>query len=266
MPIKRRKLPEVNELVIGTVKKIFEHGAFVTLDEYNNIEAYCPLNEVTRSWFRNIREVLKVGQKAVFKVIRVDRRKMHVDISLKRVSDDERKEKMKEWKRAVHAEKLLELAAKKLRKTLKEAYREAGWKLEDTYGEIYKALEDSVRYGMEIFTKAGIPEKWAKALYEVAVKHIELSKVKISGIAVLQSYDAKGIVLIRDALLKGIKEARKVPEISIKVYTIGAPRYKVDVEAYDYKAAEKGLQKFIETIEALAKQNNCKFSFKRIKK
>ena len=35
--IRRRKYPRVNELVIGTVSEIFEHGAFVTLDEYDGM-------------------------------------------------------------------------------------------------------------------------------------------------------------------------------------------------------------------------------------
>ena len=56
---RRRKFPEYGELVIGTVEKIFDHGAFITLDEYGGLEAYCPLSEVSRSWFKGIREVLK---------------------------------------------------------------------------------------------------------------------------------------------------------------------------------------------------------------
>ncbi|RLE89661.1 MAG: translation initiation factor IF-2 subunit alpha, partial [Thermoprotei archaeon] len=52
---KRKQLPDVNELVIGTVRRIYDHGAFVTLDEYNDLEAYIPLNEVSHTWFRNIR-------------------------------------------------------------------------------------------------------------------------------------------------------------------------------------------------------------------
>jgi len=36
----RRQYPEVGELVVGTVKRIEEHGAYITLDEYGGVEAY----------------------------------------------------------------------------------------------------------------------------------------------------------------------------------------------------------------------------------
>ncbi len=72
--IARRDMPELGELVIGTVSKITEHGgAYVRLDEYNGMEAYVPVNEIVPTLFRDITDYLDVGRKAVFKVIRVER-------------------------------------------------------------------------------------------------------------------------------------------------------------------------------------------------
>ncbi|MHC1627842.1 MAG: S1 RNA-binding domain-containing protein, partial [Candidatus Nezhaarchaeales archaeon] len=133
---KRREWPMQGEIVIGTVVQVFDKGAYITLDEYGGKKAYVPLNEVSSSWFHNIRDVIREGQKTAFKVIRVDTVKGHIDLSLKRVADVERERKILEWKRAKKAEVLLDFAAKKLSKTLDDAYNEAGWKLEDHYGEI----------------------------------------------------------------------------------------------------------------------------------
>jgi len=265
LPIKRKRLPSLYELVIGTVDRIYDHGAFIRLDEYNGIEAYCPLNEVARSWFRSIREVLKEGQKAVFKVIRVDRRKMHIDVSLRRVADEEKREKMREWKRALHAEKLLEIAAKQLNKTLLDAYREAGWNLEKYYGEIYRGLEESVKRGIVALIEAEVPERWAKVLYELAQEHIELPEVKVSGIFTIQNYSKTGILAIKQALLKGLEVAKDFQLKSVRLYTIGAPRYKIDLVANSPKLVEQALQKIVGTVLSEAKNKGCTASFERIK-
>lgn len=261
---RRRKFPEYGELVIGTVKKIFDHGAFILLDEYD-LEAYCPLSEVSRSWFKGIREVLKEGQKLVFKVIRVNKRKGHIDVSLRRVFDAERRAKLSEWRRAQRAEKLLELAATKLNKDLDEAYEAAGWKLEDYYGEIYAGLEEAVRRGKEALLIAGLTNEWADILTKLAKSYIELPEAKVSGIFTITCFERDGILRIKHSLIEGLKVAKELGNVKIRIYTEGAPRYKIDLRAPDYKVAEKSLKEIVNRIVNVAKKNNCLITFKRIK-
>ncbi len=246
MVMKRKPLPDVGELVVGTIKKVFEYGAYVTLDEYEGMEAYLPWSEVSSRWIRNIKDYLREGQKIVAKVIRINRRRKQIDISLKRVTEGERRRKMLEWKRAVKADKILELAAEKLGKTKEEAYREAGWKLEDYYGEIYAGLEEAVLRGIEALKEAGVSDEWAKVLKELADKHITIKKVKIKGVFTIQVLKPNGVEIIRDALKKAYE---KLPEnVSVRIYTIGAPRYVVEVTATDYKIAERVLSNIVKTV------------------
>jgi len=89
----KKPLPDDGEILIATVKKVFDQGAYVTLDEYGGLEAYLPWIEVSSRWVRNVRDVLSEGRKIVVKVIRIDRKKGTVDVSLKKVTEDERKKK-----------------------------------------------------------------------------------------------------------------------------------------------------------------------------
>ncbi len=245
MPRKRNPYPEVGELVIATVAEVFDKGAYVTLDEYGGKKGYVPLGEVSSSWFHNIRDFLREGQKTVLKVIKVDQVKGHVDLSLRRVSSVERERKMYEWKRAQRAETLLSFAAKKLGKTLDEAYAEAGWKLEDKYGEIYAGLEEAVRRGVEALLEAEVPETWAHALLEIAREHIEIPMVKVSGILELRSFHPKGVLHIKESLIKSL-ELAKSKGYNVRIYSAGAPRYGVEVIAEDYKKAESILKEVAE--------------------
>ncbi|MFH1448366.1 MAG: S1 RNA-binding domain-containing protein, partial [Candidatus Micrarchaeota archaeon] len=55
--------PEKDELVIATIRKIFPYGAFCSLDEYDNKEAFVHISEVASRWVKNIHEFLKENQK-----------------------------------------------------------------------------------------------------------------------------------------------------------------------------------------------------------
>ncbi|MCD6562505.1 MAG: translation initiation factor IF-2 subunit alpha [Thermoproteales archaeon] len=263
---KRKRLPSYNELVIGTVEEIYDHGAFILLDEYGGLKAYIPLNEVSHSWFRGIREVLKKGQKRVFKVIRLDRKRGIVDVSLKRVSESERKQKLYEWKRLQRADKLLEIAAKKVGKSLEEAYKEAGWKLEDYYGEIFAGLEEAALRGDKALEEAGIKEPWKGVLTELAKAHIKFSIAKISGIFHLECYQSDGIERIKRILLSWRSVVKEDRNIKIRMYTLGSPKYKLDIESLDYKTAEGILKKILSTVQKEANNENCSIEFERLKR
>lgn len=262
---KRSELPEVGDLVIGNVVKTFEYGAYVRLEEYRGHEAYLPWSEVSSKWVRDVKEFIKEGQKVVAKVIRVDKRKKHVDISLKRVSDSEQRRKLLEWKRAQRAEKILEVVASKIGKTLDDAYKEVGWKLEDVYGEIFAGLELTAYQGEEVLKKAGVPDEWIAPIMDELKKHIEVKKVKIQGLLTLTSSESDGVVRIREVLQKPLEIISKDLDknTSVKVYTIGAPRYRVEVVATEYKHAEKILNHYVSVAQNIAKELKVNYSFER---
>ena len=87
------KWPEVGELVVATVVRIVGHGAYVTLDEYNNKEGLLHISEISTSWVRNIRNHVRERQKIVLQINRVNPENNHIDLSLRRVTQDDRRKK-----------------------------------------------------------------------------------------------------------------------------------------------------------------------------
>ncbi len=260
----RRRLPHLHELVVGTVVRIEEHGAFVRLDEYGGLEAYVPLNEVSHSWFKSIREVLKVGQKRVFKVIRVDPRRALIDVSLKRVTDSERRSKMLEWRRFQRAMKLIEMAASKLNRDFEEGLEEA-LKLESVYGDMLSGFEEAVRAGEAALAKAGINEPWLSTFYELAKSYVRIPKVKISLLFQVSCTHGDGVEKLR-AILASWREVKdRFPRISARFYVVGSPRYKLDVESYDPRLAEAFASEVAKAILSRAGELGCQASFERLK-
>jgi translation initiation factor 2 subunit 1 len=259
---KRQALPSENELVICTITKVFSHGAFASLDEYEGKAGFIHISEIASTWIKNIRDFVREGQKTVAKVLSVDVQKEHVDISTRRVGDAQKKTKMQEWKRAQKAEKLLEIAAKKVNKSLDDAYSEVGFKLEEKYGEIYAALEEITTFGREAFSGLSVPEYWIEPVTEIARENVALPLVNITGYLDLTSLAPNGIEIIKEVLISARNE-KFGEDVKLDIRYVGSPRYRINVTAPDYKAAEESLKKCAEKAIAVIEEKGGSGKFLR---
>ena len=238
--------PEVGELVLCTVTRITPYGVYATLDEYDKVEGFLHISEVSSRWVKNIREHVREGQKTVLKTLRVDPSKLHADLSLRRVNDRERKEKLLQWKQESRGRKLLDLAAEKMHIPPEEAYEKVGRLIEDNFENIYLGLEQTVEKGESILTKYGVPSEWASLLTEVAREKIKIPKIKVRGNLELTSMKPEGVNVLKNVFAKA-NNVKKPEGSNIKVFTIGAPKYRIEVTAENYKEAENLLDRFVQT-------------------
>ncbi len=69
----KKDYPKVGDLVVGTVIKVQNFGAFVTLDEYPGKEGFIHIAEIATGWVKRIRNHIREKQKVVCKVMYVDK-------------------------------------------------------------------------------------------------------------------------------------------------------------------------------------------------
>jgi len=254
--LKRTEYPSKGELVVVRIKRIVPHGAFVDLVEYGK-EGFIHISHISSSWVKNIRSHISEGQMRVALVIHVDPRKRLIDVSLRNVRSNQEKRKIAEWKREKKAEKLLDLVAKHFKVSLEDAYKIAGWKLEDEYGEIYSAFEEMVTEGEKALEGIDIPVDWKKYLVEIAKKYVELPKVELSGEMTIAIPGSDGVTKLKEILSSIEKEG-------VKVVYQGAPKYFIKLVSTDYKAAEDQLKRIVDDVSSKVKKAGGKFEFKRI--
>lgn len=244
------RVPEENELVLATIRKIMPYGAFCTLTEYNNIEAFCHVSEVASRWIKNIHEFISENDKLVVKVLRVDREKGQIDVSIRRVNEEEKRNKLESVKRASRSDKLLGLALTKSKSPLK--LPELTVKLEEVYGEAYAALEDALENDAAL-ADVQIPDILKKEIIDIVRKSIKKAKVSVSAELTLKCFGADGI--------NHIKKALSLSEPDVTVLYLGAPHYKLEVFASEYKDANKKLEKLVAKIRD-SLEKDCTLEYK----
>ncbi len=111
MLAKKQGLPEEDELVLCTVTSVQHHSVFVNLDEYGKT-AMIHISEVAPGRIRNIRDYVKEGKVVVCKVLKINERG-NVDISLRRVTEAQRRAKINQIKQGQKIEKIVEVTARK---------------------------------------------------------------------------------------------------------------------------------------------------------
>ena len=240
---RKEEFPEEGELVVCRVKSIHNFGAFVELEEYPGKEGFIHISEVAPGWIKRIRDHIKENQRIVCKVMHVDREKGHIDVSLKRVNEHQRREKIQEWKNEQKARKLLEIVASRLGKKVEDCYKEFAWKLIDKYGSLYSAFEECA-YDPETLRKDGFSGEWLKHFEEVARDNIQIPFVTVKGYIKISSSRSDGVEHIKKALQ--LAENSEYEDVEIEVTYRGAPLYNISVKAPDYKIAEEELKKAVD--------------------
>ncbi len=253
MRLVRKEFPDVGELVIGTVKKIAEHGAYVYLDEYE-LEAFAPTQEIIQSWFHTIRDYVKEGNKTVFKVISVNPRMRVVEVSLKRVRVDEKEKKLLLYRHKVRVLKMLEIAMKKLGRPPEEALNVL-WYLEEQFGDPFKVFEEVVKTGPHVVDELELDQQLKELIVELARQQVEVPPTKISGILKAVSVEGDGAEKIKAALSELAKTIQeKFPGISVRIYVVGPPRYRIDLTGQAPKQVEAAFTEVGNLLPALQKK------------
>jgi translation initiation factor 2 subunit 1 len=251
-----QRLPEEGEIIIATVKLITRHGVYVTLDEYNNMTGFLPISEIATGWIRNIERYVQPKQKAVLKVIRVNKVRGEVDTSLKQVSGEERKSKLIEVKKSDKANVFLDFIKSKLNLSDKNI-QEIEDRMPQKYGYVYNAFEAVSRKGLDAIQNIELSPE-IKNVIDDASKTIPIPVVQISGIMEITSIKPEGIEIIKNRLADA--EGNKRGASTTITYN-GAPRYKVVVNAENVKVAQRFMNNTIEKTRANVEKQHGTFNF-----
>ena len=251
-----QEMPEQGEIVLATVTKVMDHGAYVTLDEYDDIQGFLHISEIAPGWIRSVNRFVKDGEKKVLLVKKINAQRGDIDLSLKQVSKDQKKEKLKEVKKFKKGKTLLQNVQEKAKLTNEEIE-----KLEDSiyskFDSVYDAFILIGRNGIDSVKELKIAKKTSTVIEDICSK-IKLPSVEIRGIMEITSNKSDGVEIIKKTLLDVIKK-----DSTAYITYLGAPKYRLSITSEDFKSAEKLLKPIVEEIETNIQKKKGSFTFIR---
>ncbi len=252
----RSDIPKENEILLCKVTKVLPNSVFANLEEYSKT-GMLHISEVSPGRIRNIRDYVVEGKVIICKVLHIDKERGHIDLSLRRVSESQRRNKIDELKKEQIAEKIVEFLAKKHNKDVKIFYKEVTKKVFEEYSSLYSFFEEIVEGNVEI-GNYGIDPAYVKEFEELIRQRIKLPEYTIKGELILTSKEPNGVEIVMEAL----KKASEVKEDHTIKYN-GAGKYSVSVTSEDPKEAETIIKDIKDRAIKYMKSHNSEGDFVR---
>lgn len=241
--------PEENELVLCTVTSVQYNSVFCNLDMYGR-SGMIHISEVAPGRIRNIRDYVVEGKKVVCKVLRINEERGHIDLSLRRVSESQRREFNALIKQEQKAEKIIENLAAELKKDPKKVYEAIAAPILGEYEFISMAFQEHVD-GETDLSSLTIPKEYLEPLLERIVDKIKPKSVTITGTLKMHSYAENGLAVIKEALAAAEREGKE----QLRLSYLGSGAYKMVVTAEEYKEAEAILKRSLDAASSIVEKS-----------
>ncbi|MCX6798973.1 MAG: translation initiation factor IF-2 subunit alpha [Candidatus Diapherotrites archaeon] len=251
------ELPEIGEIVICSVARVLDYGAFVELVEYDNTKGFVHISQVASSWIKNIRNHVREGEVRAAKVLSIDRQKQQIDLSLTKVSPQEQRARIEQWKQLKRGKKLIELFAEKEHVQFDDAWDGTAKPLLEEYDNLQEAFQQIVLHGES--AAKGVKPEWLDSFIELVRKSVSVPEKTVEGVLSLHSLDSEGAELVKKALLQGLHGSGG----KVNIFYSGSGKYVVRATAPDFKGAEKALGKAADAVVKEMLASGGKAEFKR---
>ena len=244
--------PQINEIVLCTVKKIYGNTTFVDLNEYEK-EGVLTISEIAPGRIRNLRDHVTEAKQIVCKVLRVDEKHNRIDVSLRRVPIPVMKDKLEEIKKEEFSEKVYMDLAKELGTDKDDLFERTYEPIFEEYETVFEALYDIMldNKKADMFTKLKDDER--KKLIEMINTKIKPEEVTLKKKFHLNSLATDGVNQVKDAIKVSL-EPLNYDKISITYKAAG--EFAIVITHDDIKSADILFSKFSENLEEQSKANN----------
>lgn len=271
----KEKFPEVEDIVMVNVQSIAEMGAYVRLLEYNNIEGMILLSELSRRRIRSINKLIRVGRDECVVVIRVDKEKGYIDLSKRRVSQEEAKKCENKYSKAKCVYSILRHTVELLHQSENEVdfedlYKRTAWTFDEKYkreNEKYPASYDMFKRAVDdpsVLDELELSDDEKGLLLKNIKRRLTPQAMKIRADIEVSCYSYEGVDAVKRALKKGLECSTE--EHAIKINLIAPPVYVITTQSLDRNLGLEAVQNVLDVIKETIIAADGNFNIKKAAK
>jgi len=228
MLFKKSGSPEEGELVICTVTNILPNSVFAKLDEYGST-GMIHISEISPGRIRNINDFVRKDKKIVCTVLKYHQERGHIDLSLRRVNNAQKKNKVEYIKQLQKSEKIIQFVADANKIKTEDLFKDIMKKISEDYSDPVACFNDVVNEGLSL---KDYDIKLATELEEIIKQRIKPPEVTIEGEFYIESYAGNGVEIIREVF-------KDIDPNKITAIYKGGGKYNISTKAGNYKDAEE---------------------------
>jgi len=251
-----RRAPEKDELVMCRVLAIDE-GVTCSLLEYNYLEGFLPLSEISRKRIRSVLRHVRVGQKQVLQVLRVDTERGFTDLSKKYITPIERDRGTEKYNKGKTVHSISKRLAETQNRDLEEIKKMLIYPLYQKYEHPYDAFKLLSLKDIDIYEGIEVEPILKQELIAIVKKRMAVHPVKIGADVHVTCYADGGIDEIKKALKAGL-EVGKDDEIQVQL--VSSPTYSIWLTTIDDRYGKSVVAKVIEVIRESITQSSGSLS------
>ncbi|CBK25423.2 uncharacterized protein [Blastocystis hominis] len=192
------------------VTQITDIGIYVNLLEYNDIQGFIPASELSRRRIRSIPKLVQVGKVEPSMVTRVDKVKGYIDLSKRRVADDDMKEAEKRYKEAKKVHNIAGILSNRCKISIDTVYESIIWPLSAKYQSAYNAFLLSVS-NPEILNDLSVDPPVIAELVSLINARMSPQAKKVRSDIEVTCFSIHGVDGIRAAMVKNRSEFDRRP-------------------------------------------------------
>ncbi|KAL0323455.1 UNVERIFIED_CONTAM: Eukaryotic translation initiation factor 2 subunit alpha [Sesamum angustifolium] len=251
-----QKFPEMDTPVMIQIKSINPGTcAYVSLLEYDDMEAMLSFTELSRRRIRSIASLVRIGRVEPVMVLHVDPDKGFVNLSKRRISQDDATACLERYNKSKHVHSILRHVAETMDVHLEELYVHVGWPLYRKYGHAFEAFKlivsdpDSVLSSLTLEVIKVVPaisDEVKQALVENIQRRVMPQAVKVRAEVEIKCFELDGFFTLSP----------------VKMSLVGPPLYVLNTQTLNKEQGIEVLNKAISACTEEIERHKGKVSVK----